>query len=221
MQPKTPIYLISGLGADERIFQNIDFENIHTHKSLHFAAPNGFQAIHIRWIAPEKGETIAQYARRLSAQITTENPIVLGVSFGGIMAAEIAKQQQCAYIVLLSTVKIRAEIPLLYRFLGALKLHKILPMALYKYANPVTNWFFGMKTGSEKTLLKNILHDTDTAFLAWAIDAVLNWQNQTLPEKYMHFHGTNDHIFPIKNLKTPHIAVEDGGHLMVFNKKFL
>jgi pimeloyl-ACP methyl ester carboxylesterase len=216
MPTKTPIYLISGLGADARIFQNIDFENLQ-----YFKDKQPLEPVHIHWISSEKNETIAEYARRLSAQITTENPIVLGVSFGGIMAAEIAKQLPCAHIILVATVKTRSEIAFLYRFLGALKLHKILPMALYKYANPVTNWFFGMKTNEEKVLLKNILQDTDTAFLRWAIDAVLTWQNETPPENCTHFHGTNDHIFPIKNLETQHISVENGGHLMVFNTKFL
>ena len=216
MSQKIPIYLIPGLGADERIFQNIDFENLQ-----YFKNENSLQPIYIKWLAPEQYETIAHYAQRLSTQITTQNPIILGVSFGGIIANEIAKQQVCSQIILVATVKTHIEIPFLYRFLGALRLHKIVPISLFKHSNPVTNWFFGMKTKDEKMLLKSILHDTNTVFLRWAIDAVLTWKNDFIPENCTHFHGTNDRIFPIKTLKTPHIKVENGGHLMTFNTNFL
>lgn len=49
------IYCVSGLGADERVFQKLKFQ--------------GYQPVHIQWIEPKPGETIADYAQRLTTQI--------------------------------------------------------------------------------------------------------------------------------------------------------
>ena len=55
------IYLISGLGADERVFQNLDFGRL--------------KPTFIKWIEPIKNETIEEYALRLSLQIKIERII--------------------------------------------------------------------------------------------------------------------------------------------------
>ena len=107
------IYLISGLGADERVFQNLDFGRL--------------KPKFIKWIEPKDNETIQEYALRLSEQIDTNKPIILGVSFGGMIAIEIAKQIDYQQVILISSAKTKTEIPLIYRISGRLKLHKIIP----------------------------------------------------------------------------------------------
>lgn len=62
------VYIFSGLGADETVFRHLDF--------------SGFETTFIRWITPTGNESIESYARRLLAQITTVQPILLGLSFG-------------------------------------------------------------------------------------------------------------------------------------------
>lgn len=69
------IYCVSGLGADERVFQKLKFQ--------------GYQPVHICWVEPNLEESIAEYAKRLTIQIKSERPILIGLSFGGIMAVEI------------------------------------------------------------------------------------------------------------------------------------
>ena len=111
-----PIYLISGLGADERVFQNLDFGRL--------------KPTFIKWIEPIKNETNEEYALRLSEQFDTNKPIILGVSFGGMIAIEIAKQIDYQQVILISSAKTKAEIPIIYRILGRLKLHKLVPIRL-------------------------------------------------------------------------------------------
>jgi pimeloyl-ACP methyl ester carboxylesterase len=198
------IYLISGLGADERIFQNLDF--------------GALTPIFIKWITPEKDELIQDYALRLTAQIKTEKPIILGVSFGGMLAIEIAKLIDCQEVIIVSSAKNRKEIPFYYRLLGRTNGHKFIPISLFKSANFLTYWFFGMRKKREKNLLKSILNDTDKTFLKWAINAIVNWQNETIVHNLIHIHGASDRVLPIKNKNELTAIIPNGGHLMVFNK---
>ncbi len=68
------IYFISGLGADERVFQSLSIEKSHA-------------AIYIKWFEPFTKETLVQYVERLKVQINQDEAyILLGVLFGGIVA---------------------------------------------------------------------------------------------------------------------------------------
>ncbi len=92
MSNKKPhIYLISGLGADYRVFQKIDLEaNSYTH---------------IKWDKPKsQNQSIIDYTKGLLAQIKHENPILIGVSFGGMIAIEIAKLIPVRKIIIISSV---------------------------------------------------------------------------------------------------------------------
>ena len=198
------IYLISGLGANERIFKHLNLGEL--------------TPIFIKWIEPKNNELIQDYALRLSEQITTEKPIILGVSFGGMLAIEIAKLIDYQQIVIISSAKNIKEIPFYYRLIGQLKGHKLIPIKLFKWTNPLTYWFFGMHTKSEKELLKSILNDTDKTFLKWAINAIINWKNKEIINNLVHIHGDLDRVLPIKNKKEIDLIIPNGGHLMVFNK---
>jgi hypothetical protein len=135
-----------------------------------------------------------------------------------MIAIEIAKQIDYQQVILISSAKTKTEIPIIYRISGRLKLHKLVPIRLFKQANILTYWFFGMNSKAEKKMLKGILHDTDSTFLKWAIDAILNWKNEIIIDKLVHFHGDNDRILPIKNIENVDFIIPNGGHLMVFNR---
>ncbi len=197
------VYIFSGLGADERVFKNIDF--------------SGLQAVHVKWIIPEPKETIEHYASRIRQSITTPNPILIGYSFGGIMAIEIAKQIETEKIILIASAKTRKEIPSYYRFAGKLRIHSLLPTALLKYPNFFTNWVFGTETAEDKQILKRILVETDPGYLKWAIDQIVRWKNTFVPGNLVHIHGTKDRVLPFRFVK-PDITVETGGHFMTLNR---
>jgi pimeloyl-ACP methyl ester carboxylesterase len=197
------LYILSGLGADERVFQHLDF--------------SGHQPTFIKWIDPNINETIGQYATRLSAQITSLNPILIGLSFGGIMAIEIAKQIGTEKVILISSAKTRNEIPFYYHFAGLLRIHRLLPPALLRNSGLVTNWFFGATSKIEKQLLKQILQDTEPTFLKWAINQIVCWTNQTTQANVLHIHGTRDRILPFRYVNCDQ-KIKGGGHLMILNK---
>jgi esterase/lipase len=197
------LYIFSGLGADERVFQHMDF--------------NGFNTKFIRWETPIAGETIESYASRISLKITSPKPMILGLSFGGLMAIEVAKQMETDKVVLIASAKTKWEIPFYYRTIGLLGLHKLLPTSIQKQSNFITNWLFGAKSKSDKKLLKQILKDTDPIFLKWAVDKVFSWKNEIVPSNIFHIHGTNDKILPLKFVECD-IEIINGGHLMTLDK---
>lgn len=197
------LYIFSGLGADERVFQRLDF--------------SGFSTTFIKWIVPQDKETIESYATRLLEQITTTKPILIGLSFGGLVAVEVAKQIETEKVILIASAKTKKEIPFYYRFAGQLGLQKLLPTRLLKNPNFITNWFFGTTSNFDKQILKQILIDTDPTFLKWSIDKVARWTNQTPTKNIFHIHGTNDRILPL-NFVSCNSTIKNGGHLMTLNK---
>ena len=200
---KKTVYLFSGLGADERVFKFLDF--------------SGFEINYIQWLQPEKEESIENYSKRLTAQITTGRPILIGLSFGGMIATEVAKFVDTEKIILFASAKTKQEIPFYYKIAGRLKLHKLLPFNFLKQPNIFSNWFFGVYSKQDKKLLADILHDTNPIFLKWAIDKVINWKNITAHKQIRHIHGSADRVLPI-NYVNFDVKVNKGGHLMTVNK---
>ncbi len=196
-------YLLSGLGADGTVFQYLDFE--------------GVEVEYMEWLPPLPKETLPAYAKRMTQKITTPHPILVGLSFGGMVAMEIAKQIPVKKVVLISSAKERKELPWFYRFSAKLKLQKILPYTLIKRTNGFTYWLFGATSAHEKALLKEIFRKTPTTFLKWAINAILTWKNTEISTHILHIHGDKDRILPYKNVKDT-LCITGGGHSMIVNK---
>jgi pimeloyl-ACP methyl ester carboxylesterase len=200
------LYILSGLGAEkggERIFQRIDV--------------SGFSKVFIQWVAPHDNETIEQYATRLLVQIKTSNPTLIGLSFGGMMAIEIAKQIETEKVILIASAKTKNELPFYYRWAGKLGIHKLLSIKVLRKSRFVTYWFFGVETRNEKKLLNQILLKTDASFLRWAIDKITKWTNQIELKNTFHIHGSTDRILPLKFVNCNSI-IHNGGHFMTINK---
>ncbi|MBT2591308.1 alpha/beta hydrolase [Pedobacter sp. ISL-68] len=197
-------YFISGLGADKRIFSKLKLnENINM--------------IHVDWISPNENESLASYAERLSKVIDLSQPFALvGVSFGGMIAVEMAKLLKPAATIIISSTMLSTHLPALYRFAGKLGLLKFIPAKFLKSSNKLTqNYYFGTRSNSEKTLLSKIINDTDPYFLKWAIGSILSWKNDIRPDRIFHIHGTNDKILYAKAAQ-PDFIIENGTHFMVY-----
>jgi len=197
------LYIFSGLGADESVFQRLDF--------------SGFPTTFIKWIVPIDNETIENYATRLIDQITSTKPILIGLSFGGLMAVEVAKQIDEEKVILIASAKTKKEIPFYYRWAGQIRLHKLLPTKLLRSTNFMTYWLFGTGSTCERQLLKQILLDTDPIFLKWAIDKIVRWTNNTPTKNIFHIHGSSDRILPLCFVDC-NMTIKNGGHLVTLNK---
>ena len=197
------IYCISGLGADRRAFQFLEINN---------------KLIHIEWLTPIKNESLSDYSKRLSKQINTKEPFVLlGLSFGGIVACKIATFLKPEKVILLSSITDKKHLPLVLRLIGKTGIHKIVPAAWLNPPMNIAYWFFGVKKEKSKQLLKEIFTATDQQFLKWAIGILLNNEGIIAPENVIRIHGTNDRLLPLVNRAGVH-KVEGGGHFMVIEQ---
>src|SRR5690349_13133403 len=95
----------------------------------------------------------------------SKSTILIGVSFGGIMAVEVAKLIATEKVILISSAKTRHELSFYYRLAGILQFHKLLPARLLKYPNYFAFWLFGAKNQRDQDLLAAILLNTDKDFL--------------------------------------------------------
>lgn len=98
-----------------------------------------------------------------------------------------------------------------------MKLNQLVPKLIFSKSNFLINWLFGAKTREDKSLLKQVLKDTDLDFAQWAIHQLINWDNIENPHNAIRIHGDSDLLLPKKVLE-PNIKLKNGTHLMVLNQ---
>lgn len=194
------LYGISGLGADQRVFQYLTLNA---------------EFVPIDWITPEKNEPIEHYATRLSAVIDQNGSYgILGVSFGGLVATEISKQLKPALTLLISSAETRDELAGFYRLAGRVNLLRFVPQPLFRPPMFLVYWLFGAK---KKELLKKIIRDTDLGFAKWAVQALIRWKNREKLEHCLKISGTHDRMMPpAKSGNT--VLIPGGTHFMIVDR---
>ncbi|MEZ5015849.1 MAG: hypothetical protein R2800_02275 [Flavipsychrobacter sp.] len=197
------LYCISGLGADERIFKKLQIDNVNM--------------VHIPWPEYDVYDEMGCYAQKIAALIPEENPMVLGLSFGGMMTIELTKLMPLKKAIIVSSAKTKAELQPPSWIVKKALVSQILPSFIYKMTNSVMYNMFGAHTEEEKELLKSILKDSDGYFVRWAMKSILEWQNMTLPQDVTHIHGTADQIIPPDKIEASY-WIEGGTHMMVYNR---
>ena len=203
------LYCISGLGADERVFSKLQI--------------SGHELRPVKWLQPIKGEAMNDYAKRLSDQIKEPDPVIVGLSFGGMMAIEISKFKPVSKLILISSIKTSSELPAWMNLAGKAGAYNFLPskqissIKALRALRPIQNYFLGANTEEEKKIANEYRDHVDPVYLKWAIAQVLTWKNDSIPSNLVHIHGSNDHIFPAKKIRNAHI-VAGGGHFMVMDK---
>ncbi len=197
------IYCLSGLGADQRIFQKLDIL--------------GYELVPVHWCAYDKDDDLPDYARKMAMQIPEDNAIIIGVSFGGMLAAEIGKLRPVKKVILISSAKDARELPPVNRFARFMVNNSLIPVSIAKKPSKQIFERFGVETVEEKELLMSILQDTDSGFAKWAIKAIVNWRSTTHSTDILHIHGTDDHMIVPQYIK-PDCWIQGGTHFMVYQR---
>ncbi len=196
-------YLFSGLGADERVFARMHLQNCRVR--------------HIVWPRVAQDTSKDDFLQQISAQITTrQNNVLLGVSFGGLVAQNIASILPPEKLIIVSSVADSAEIPRLYRSLIARWLLKLAPGKMLTTPNAMLNFLFSVETEDGRKTLHDVIRDSDPAFIRWAVAYLQQWRRPDLsqvPHVYR-IHGEHDRIFP----HVPRQAAEivPGGHFAIY-----
>ncbi len=198
------LYLMPGLGASPKIFELLKF-------------PNSFVVKHLSWISPFKNEKLSSYAIRMSKLIKHENPILIGVSFGGILVQEVSKVINCEKVIIISSLKSNKELPIHMKVTKHTKVHKFIP---FKWIGNIENlalFVFGDSIKLRVDLYKKYLSHRDPEYLSWAYNALVNWEQESNNQSIIHIHGMKDNIFPIRKIKKPFIKIK-GSHAIILTQ---
>jgi len=202
---KIPVYFMPGLAASSAIFERISLPSTE------------FEMVLLEWEIPLDNETLANYAKRIATKIKHKNPVLIGVSFGGILVQEMSKWIEARKVIIISSVKSNAEFPRRMKIAKTTKAYKLIPMNLLLNVESLAKFSFGDKITQRLKLYEKFLSVRDKRYLDWAIEQVILWDRTVIDEKVIHIHGDADEVFPIKYIKKC-IVVKGGTHIMILNK---
>ena len=204
------IYFMPGMAANCQIFENIKLNT------------NSYELHYIEWLEPLKNESLQDYAQRIRSEIKHPNPILIGVSFGGIIIQEIAKQIPVKKVIIISSVKDPSEFPQRIHWAKKWKLYHLFPASSVSLLESLTEKTVSSKKIQQRIkMYKKYLTMRSKNYLDWAFKNVILWENKNPVENVFHLHGGKDHIFPAKRIQNAEI-LENGTHVMVLiNAKWI
>lgn len=201
----THVYLMPGMAAGPSIFEHIHLSE------------DKFKMHYLEWELPEADESLENYAKRILSFIEYPNPVLIGVSFGGIIVQEIAKYIDLKRIVIISSVKCSEELPSRMKFASKTGLFKLIPTGLANYVDHFEKIAVGSFLKQRAKLYKQYITITNKQYLDWAIRNMVHWKCDKPAKNIVHIHGDQDEVFPIKNISGA-IKVKGGTHIMIINR---
>ena len=198
------LILFPGLGADDRPLE-----------PQRQAFP---QLVIPPWIPPRKKESLPDYAARMADAIrpSRDVPLVLGgVSFGGMIAYEMARHIKPDALVLIATCRTRRGLRPWYR--ASRWLLPLLPVQAWEIAKLLSGPVVTLRISvpkAQRDLAVQMFKDVDSSFMHWTLQAILNWHPTPLEGiRVMHIHGGRDRVLPVRGAE-PDEVIPDGGHLI-------
>lgn len=202
---KIPVYLMPGLASSTAIFERI------------VLAEDTFEIVLLEWEIPMNNESLTDYAKRITQKIKHKNPVLIGVSFGGILVQEMAKYVDARKVIIISSVRSNLEFPRRLKIAKTTKAYKLIPMSLIANIESLAKFSFGEKVNQRLKLYEKFLSVRDIGYLNWAVEQVVLWDRTVIDENVIHIHGEADDVFPIKYIKNC-VVVKGGTHIMILNK---
>jgi len=201
------LYCMPGLAANSKIFEFIRL-------------PKPFVIHKLEWIDPLPNESIQSFSKRMCEKIKKKNPILLGVSFGGILVQEMSKIIPCHKVIIISSVKSYKEFPIHIMLGRRSKAYKYFPTQWIDKTEDFIGFVFGPSMRKRMGLYKHYLSFRSKEYLQWALHHFFQWDQKEADPKVIHIHGTHDALIPVFNIKN-YIAVKGGTHAMILRKAHL
>lgn len=205
MMSKIPVYMMPGLAASSNIFERI-------------VLPDAiFEIVLLEWEIPLAKETLVEYAQRMTKKIIHPNPVLIGVSFGGILVQEMSKFIDARKVIIISSVKTNQEFPRRMKVAKITKAYQLIPTNLIANVESLSKFSFGTGIDKRLKLYEKFLRVRDKRYLDWAVEQIILWDRTIVDESVIHIHGDQDDVFPIKYIPNC-IAVKGGTHIMILSK---
>ena len=197
MKPR--LVLFSGMGADGRLFRSIRIPE------AEIVTPDHAE--------PAPGEALTQYAARIAAALAIQpDDIVGGISFGGMLAGEIARQRRVAGLILLGSCLRPDRLPRSYRWIE--RLGCFIPDFALRCRSwrPLVRWRFAPITRDAETCLIEIANHYPAAQIRAFGRMIMTWAGvDDVGCPVLSIHGDSDRIIPLKSA-SPDLILKDAGH---------
>jgi len=203
---RIPVYFMPGLAASPTIFENIHLPE------------DTYECFYLEWLLPIGNEPLADYAQRLAQNIKHDNPVLIGVSFGGVIVQELSRIIKARKVIIISSVRCNAEFPRRMRFAKMTQAYRFFPTGIMTRVDWLAKVAIGNNLISRRlNLYEKFLSVRDKKYLDWALKSIILWDRAVPDETVIHIHGDADEVFPPRYLKN-YIPVKGGKHVMIINK---
>jgi pimeloyl-ACP methyl ester carboxylesterase len=168
------------------------------------------------WPLPARGELLEDYASRMASTLQRQpTPYFVGVSFGGMVALEVARHMPAKGVFVISSCLSGDAIRPVLRTLGACV--SGLPFNPFRFRRMLGGTLLrlcGDLGRAHRELLLRMLVDSDPRFLRWACASAARWSfSGQLPAPVVRIHGSRDRIIPIDRVR-PNRVVPGAGHFL-------
>lgn len=197
------LIFIPGMGADYRLF------GPQAAAGLRFEVPP--------FPIPAPGDTLPTYAARMAKHIDSAVPLIIGgVSFGGMVACELARICRPLAVILIASCRTGAAVPAYNRPVELIA--RLLPdWIIQRRAGTSSRMLARLEslTPEQAGLIRDMSAGVPVPFLRGAARMILRWKGPAgpLPCPVHQIHGQKDRIIPLKHVQ-PDEVVSGGGHLI-------
>jgi pimeloyl-ACP methyl ester carboxylesterase len=164
-------------------------------------------------IEPASGESLADYGKRIADQFQiVGTDVVGGASFGGMLAAEIARQRPVAGLILLGSCIRPSRLPRLYRWVE--KIGRVVPDRLlgFRSWDPLVRWRFAPITRQAEQCLVAMAASCPPARLRSFGRMIVDWSGiDQVSCPVLSIHGARDRIIPLACAESG-LVLDDAGH---------
>lgn len=198
------VYIVSGLGADAKVLNQLKF-NLN------------LTPVFIHWLIPLQNETLENYVRRMANEIDDQKEFyLLGYSFGGIIVQEINKIKKAKKVMILGSLKSFQEKPWWMKSWLLEKFFSWLPIKIYGVFSTKMEVFISSVLRLKKSSVATYFTFKNPTYLKWAILRIFNWKG-TKQDGIIQILAEHDTIFPLKNSHPEHI-IKNATHLFPLTK---
>lgn len=194
--------MFPGMGADERLFG----------PQIEAGLPIEVPPL----VIPERGDDLPTYAARVRDALQLNGSYAIGgISFGGMVACEVAQICEPKYLILIAACRGGRSIPNYYRF--AELISRLLPSPVIKRRCIASSRLMARmeKLSTEQyELIRDMSINIPVPFLRRVGRMIVNWRGpKSFPCPVRQIHGAADRIIPLRCV-TPDEVVPDGKHLI-------
>lgn len=206
MSPDKIIYAIPGLGATADLYAHTQVK--------------GYVVKVLKWPEPRSAWTMKEYAAAFMPQLPVKSsaPVnLMGVSFGGMLCAELASMIPVNKVVLLSSCQNEQELPWTIKLFRYLPLHRVIPDYLICRIGYLTRPFLGFPV-SYASHFRLMLRQMPKGYFYHCMNYIVNWKRRIQLPELVRIHGLNDKILWRSNISNVNFDIPDGEHVMVFTR---